>query len=156
MSNELHPKTVDLIVPTIRIPSLQKTGNVIRGPEAFGCFNTGTRPTILRDCEGNYLVGAENDVETLRSLRHSAAIRAMNHQPTMPINGFDGRSFHNGKRVAKCFKGRGAAIKMFLQLVSEQLYMNDRLREDMQFAAKQSQSSDPETAICGAMAMAEF
>ena len=135
----MHPKAAEMKVPPLR------TGRRLIGPEALGCCNTGTRPILLHRAEGFY-VGVENDVVELIHLR---AVDEMAGRKVRV-------SYRLGERKARFFKTRPPAVAMFRQLISDRLEMNDRLRVEYEQARQQSTSSNPETAIAGALKLGDF
>lgn len=147
----MNPKT-----PTT-IPSLSP-GKLIKGPEALGCFNTGTRPMLLHSKDGLWYVGVENDVDTLKSLRLAYDIRRGMGLPPMKHKGLNASAttFKNGSRVAKCFRTRKPAVQMFRELLSQRLDMNDILKAGAESAIAKTKSSDPVEAIQGAMELLAY
>jgi len=135
----MHPKAAEMKVPPLR------TGRRLIGPEALGCCNTGTRPTLLRRAEGFY-VGAENDVVELIHLRTFDELAGRKVRV----------SYKSGDRKARFFKTRRPAVAMFRQLISDRLEMNDRLHAEYEQARQESASSNPETAIAGALKLGDF
>ena len=135
----MHPKAAEMKVPPLRMDRR------LIGPEALGCCNTGTRPILLHRAEGFY-VGAENDVNELTHLR---AVDEMAGRKVRV-------SHKSSRRKARLFKTRPPAVVMFRQLISDRLEMNDRLRAEYEQARQESTSSNPETAIAGAVKLGDF
>ena len=85
---------------SIQVPRL-KQGQGYKGPEFFGCFNTGVAPSIFHSHTGKYVVGPELRCrDTMR-----AALTLTSH-----------RVIGAGRDRVWLFKGRGPAVSKFLAL----------------------------------------
>lgn len=127
----------------ITVPTLRK-GKAFMGPEAFGCCNTGTRPMILHSVStGLWLVGPELAVDEVRS--------------AVCFGGNQGkRTLVRMGRTVHIYKTRGPAVRRFQDNVDEQRAMNLRLKAGYDAATSDARSADPETAIAGAVALADY
>lgn len=133
----LHPEAYRL---ASELPMILNRGEGFAGPEAYGCINSGTRPSILRASVGPaYYVGPELEV-TDKSVR---AWFRMN--PSVRKHGRCWR-----------FRSRTAAVNKWRELVSERVYQNERLAAEHAKAAADARSSDYQTALQGALAMGDF
>ena len=129
----------------IKVPRLSK-GKGIKGPEPFGCFNTGVAPVIMRSkVNGKYLVGLENDVYDARQklcFSNYANVRVIYHI--------------DSKRDVRIYKTRAPAVAKFTELCEKQIAQNKTFRDEYQQARKDAQSKDYETALKGALNMADY
>lgn len=99
----------------MNIPRL-RPGAGFRGPEAFGCCNTGTAPTIRRSLlTGKYLVGTERATEELLP---------------NPMLRTTKRKYQVGPNIVHVCRTRAAALKRFTALCEERRKLNDSLRAD--------------------------
>ena len=84
----------------IKVPRLDK-GKGFKGPDFYGCMNTGTAPAIFHSRTGKYVVGPE-----------MAARDAMQAGACL----LNKRTFGKGRQKVYIFKGRGPAVSKFLVL----------------------------------------
>lgn len=123
------------------IPRLTK-GRGVKGPEPFGCFNTGHAPVIMRSrASGKYLVGPELAVDAVRDAHLFHGHR---------------RKFGQGRDTVRVYRTRKAAVARFDELRAAMSAANDGMRAEYLQAKADAASSDPETAVRGALAMADF
>jgi hypothetical protein len=126
---------------TTPVPRLTK-GRGVKGPEPFGCFNTGHAPVILRSgASGKYIVGPELAVDAARDAHLFHARK---------------RKFGKGRDAAWVYKTRKPAVAKFEELRAAMMDANDRMRAEYRQAKADAASPDPETAIRGATATADF
>jgi len=125
-------------------------GKGLRGPEPFGCMNTGVAPVIMRSkATGKFLVGPELEVYEARNRI------LFDREKNKRI--LKGRLNPNDKRRrVYVFKTRAPAVAQFEKLVLAQRAQNDEMRAEYEDAKKRSQSSNPEVAIQGALDLSEF
>jgi len=147
MAKQLHPE-----VAKAKMPQLRRNGQTIKGPEPVGCMNSGFRPMIVRrwTISGKpdaYYVGYETEIDDL----HEDRLRAARAGRKMPISRKRGDKFG-----ARLYKSASAARAKFLELVSDRLYENEATREEYRRAREQARSKNPETAIAGALRLADF
>jgi hypothetical protein len=109
-----------------KVPRLTK-GKGIRGPDYYGCLNTGMAPAIINSSiAGRYLVGPELYITT-RDFAFAIA-----RQPNK-------RKFSFDNRVVQAFKTRKPAVDLFQKLCHEATERNDRIaaehKRDQELAA---------------------
>ncbi len=138
---ESTPPTPAERAAKLTVPRIPK-GKGMKGPEPFGCFNTGTAPTICRSLStGKYVVGAQNDVEEVRRM---ILYRQHEHKRIFHL--------HIGKtRPCYVFKGRGTAVAKFRELCAAMFAMNDSMIAEYQQAKEDSKSKDPNKAMAGVL-----
>ena len=87
----------------ITVPRLAK-GKGFKGPEFYGCMNTGMAPAIFHSRTGKYVVGLE--IPCREAMRSGACVgnaRVYNNS-------------NDGRRKVRIFKSRGPAVAKFLEL----------------------------------------
>lgn len=127
----------------IIIPRLTK-GKGVKGPEPFGCYNTGAAPVILRSrASGRYLVGLEIAVDAARN-EHLFAANARR------------RKLGRGRDTVWVFKTRQPAVAKFRELVAAAEAQSAEMRSEYDDARRAAASRDPETAAAGILRLAEF
>jgi len=130
----------------IKVPRLTK-GKGMKGPEPYGCFNTGMATVILRSrATGKYLVGPEIEVDTVREkilFGNNANKRIFKH-PQYP------------HRTVYVFKTRTPAVAKFVELCNRQLAENESDRQAHQQAKRDAQSSNPETRMKGINSLMDY
>ena len=92
----------------ITVPRLAK-GKGFKGPDFYGCFNTGTAPAIFHSRTGKYVVGPE-----------SAAREAMSEGICLTNK----RCYGKDRRKVWIFKGRGPAVARFMVLCGVRILEN--------------------------------
>jgi hypothetical protein len=106
----------------ITVPRLAK-GKGYKGPEFYGCFNTGMAPTIFHSRTGKWIVGPE--------LRCRDAMREG------WLIGTHRRIVGEGRQRCWIFTARGSAVRKFMALCGAQILENDKIRkEHIETAAK--------------------
>lgn len=94
----------------IQVPRLAK-GQGYKGPEHYGCFNTGMASCIFHSRTGRYVVGPE--IPCRDAMR--AGLTLVEHK----------RVHGEGRRRVWIFKGRKAAVAKFMALCGAQILEND-------------------------------
>lgn len=98
----------------IKVPRLPK-GRGYRGPDFYGCFNTGTAPCIRRSRRtGKYIVGAESNTEM--ALNDARLLTNM-------------RSWEIGGRTVYVYKTRAPAVRRFEAMCEERIRENEEMRK---------------------------
>ena len=120
----------------ITVPRLKK-GQGLKGPEYFGCFNTGVAPTIIRSLTGKYGVGPELAC-------HDAIHRYVSFT--------DKRSTGEGRQKVCIYKHRGPAVKKFLALCGQQITDNHAMREEYIATRRKADAGD----IAAALHLGDF
>ncbi len=109
------------------VPRLAK-GKGFKGAEFFGCFNTGMAPAIFHSKTGKYLVGPEipcrEAMERFITLSNKRV--------------WDDR---HGRRVW-LFKGRGPAVKKFMELCQAREDENANIRREYQETKAKAAAGD--------------
>jgi len=132
----------------MQVPRLSK-GKGIKGPEPYGCFNTGTAPVILHSRSGLWLVGPENEVDGARE-----RLCFRENQNRRILKGH--RNPSDRRRWVYVYRTRGPAVRRFQELCEERGRMNAEMRSEHARAARDAASSDPETSIRGALTLGDF
>lgn len=105
----------------IQVPRLSK-GKGYKGPEFYGCCNTGMAPAIFHSRTGKYIVGPE--------------MRCRDAMRDFVLLG-NKRTVGTGRDKCWIFKGRAGAVKRFMSLCGAAILMNDKIRkEHIETAAK--------------------
>ena len=120
----------------MQVPRLAK-GKGYKGPEAFGCFNTGMAPAIFHSRTGKYIVGPE--------LRCRDAMRAgllLGRQ----------RTHGEGGHRVYMFKTRKPAIAKFMALCEAQTADNKATAEHVRNLCNKAKQGD----IAAALALGDF
>ena len=111
----------------IQVPRLAK-GHGYKGPEFYGCCNTGMAPAIFHSRCGKYCVGPE--------LRCRDAMRAgIGYVAKV-------RTIGEGRQKVWLFKGRAAAVRRFLALCGAQLVENEKMRREHAETARKAARGD--------------
>jgi len=111
----------------IQVPRLAK-GHGYKGPEFYGCCNTGMAPTIFHSRCGKYYVGPK--------LRCRDAMRAgIGYVAKV-------RTIGEGRQKVWLFKGRAAAVRRFLALCGAQLVENEKMRREHAETARKAARGD--------------
>jgi len=110
----------------IKVPRLDK-GKGFKGPEFYGCFNTGLAPAIFHSRTGKYVVGPETVCRDAmqQCVCHTAA-----------------RTWGVGNRKVFIFKGRAAAVSKFLALCGAQILQNHEIRVEHIKTARAAAAGD--------------
>ena len=100
---------------SITVPRLAK-GKGDKGPEHYGCFNTGMAPSIFHSRCGKYYVGPEIPCrDAIRAgIGYFAKVRTV---------GTD-------RRKVFIYKGRKAAVAKFMALCGAQILENEKQRRE--------------------------
>ncbi len=114
MKHPFDPAVTDLRAITIDVPRLAK-GRGYKGPEFYGCYNTGMAPSIFHSRTGKYVVGPE--------LRCHDAMRA-------GITLMDKRVYGEGRQRVWLFKSRKPAVAKFVVLAVAQEQENRAMRQE--------------------------
>ena len=120
----------------IKVPRLNK-GRGFKGPEFYGCFNTGMAPSIFHSKTGKYIVGPENRCRD-----------AMREGVT-----FTNKRVHgDGNHRVWLFKGRKPAVGKFMALCGAQIMENETMRRDHAETAAKAARGD----IAAALHLGDF
>ena len=112
------------------VPRLTK-GKGVRGPDFYGCCNTGMAPAIVHsNVAGRYLVGPELYVS---DFQYTFQIFK---QPRKRKFVFD------GCRVVHAFKTRKAAVELFQQQCAAAKAQNDKIADEHRRDLAAAQSGD--------------
>lgn len=112
------------------VPRLTK-GKGVRGPEFYGCCNTGLAPVIVHSkVAGRYLVGPE--------------LYASELQYTFQIfkNPRKRKFVFDGNRTVHAFKTRKAAVELFHEQCDAVAEQNNRIRQQHQADLVAAQNGD--------------
>ena len=129
-----------------KVPRLSR-GKGFRGPEPFGCFNTGTAPVIMHSRTGKWLVGPEIELDDARNF--------ILFEPNKNKRIYKGRNTSD-KWWVYIYKSRKPAVSKFQELCDKQDKMNNEMRAEYLQAKKDSQSNNPEIRAKGIMALADY
>jgi hypothetical protein len=122
----------------ITVPRLAK-GKGYKGPEFYGCFNTGTAPAIFHSRTGKYVVGPEfNCREAMRYGACSLELRTV--------------KCSDARRTVWIFKGRKAAVAKFLALCGARILENDAIRREHAETARKARAGD----MAAVLALGDF
>ena len=117
-----------------QVPRLTK-GKGVRGPDFYGCCNTGMAPAIVHSrVAGRYLVGPELYITEFEY------VFQIFKQPRKRKFTFD-----NG-RVVHAFRTRKAAVELFQQLAAAAKAQNDKIAEQHKSDLVAARSGDLEAA----------
>lgn len=136
MIHPLDPAVTDLQSITIDVPRLPK-GRGYKGPEFYGCFNTGMAPSIFHSRTGKWVVGPE--------LRCRDAMRA-------GITLQDRKGWGVGPQRVWIYKGRKAAVAKFTALCIKQTRENRKMRQEHAEALEKARKGD----MAAALALGDF
>lgn len=131
MIHPLDPAITDLREITIDVPRLAK-GRGYKGPEFYGCYNTGMAPCIFHSRTGKYVVGPE--------LRCRDAMRAALTLQNKRCHG-------EGRQRVWIFKGRKAAVAKFTALCIAQTRENDTMRREHAATLEKARRGDMAAAL---------
>lgn len=123
----------------IAVPRLAK-GKGYKGPEFYGCFNTGMAPAIFHSRCGKYYVGPEIPCrDAMRAgIGYFAKVRV--------VNGADPR------RKVWIFKGRRAAVAKFMALCGARIIENETVRREHAEATRKAAAGN----MAAALALGDF
>lgn len=136
MIHPFDPAVTDLQAITIEVPRLAK-GRGYKGPEFFGCFNTGMAPCIFHSRTGKYVVGPE--------LRCRDAMRA-------GLTLQNKRCHGEGRQRVWIFKSRKPAIAKFVALAVAQEQENAAMRKQHSETLAKARKGD----LAAALALGDF
>jgi len=137
MIHPLDPAVTDLRAITIDVPRRLAKGRGYKGPEFYGCFNTGMAPCIFHSRTGKWVVGPE--------LRCRDAMRA-------GLTLGSKRRHGEGRRAVWIFKGRKAAVAKFMALCGARILENDAVRREHAATLEKARRGD----IAAALALGDF
>lgn len=110
----------------ITVPRLAK-GKGYKGPEFYGCFNTGMAPAIFHSRTGKYIVGPE--------------MRCRDAMREFVLLG-NKRTVGTGRAKCWIFKGRAGAVKRFMVLCGAAILENDKIRKEHIATAAKARAGD--------------
>lgn len=115
---------------TTQLPRLNR-GTGVRGPEPYGCFNSGFAPVIRRSkLTGRYIVGFQLDTEfAIKDIRSLG-------KRTFKVNG----------RPVWSFKTRKPAVAKFQELVNTRNAQNRAIAAEFHLALTAAKTGDLEAA----------
>ncbi|MEN6367761.1 MAG: hypothetical protein ABFC88_13195 [Thermoguttaceae bacterium] len=111
----------------IKVPRLAK-GRGYKGPEFYGCCNTGLAPAIFHSRTGKYVVGPE--IPCRDAMREGLTLG------NKRVHGKDPR------RRVWIFKGRKPAIAKFMALCGARILENETIRREHAGTARKAASGD--------------
>ena len=115
----------------IRVPRLAQ-GKGYRGPEFWGCCNTGTAPSIFHSRNGRYVVGPE-----------MACRDAMQNGVT-----FGNKRIHgDGRQRVWLYKSRKPAVAKFMALCGARIMENETVRREYMETRAKAAKGDIAAAI---------
>ncbi len=118
-----------------KVPRLAK-GQGIKGPEFYGCCNTGLAPAIVNSSiAGRYIVGPELYVT------ESQFVRAIGLAPYKRKFVFD------RTRIVHAFKTRAAAVKLFTEQCKRAKAENDKIAQQHKSDLAAAKAGDLEAAL---------
>jgi len=136
MQHPFDPAVTDLREITIDVPRLAK-GKGYKGPEFYGCYNTGVAPSIFHSRTGKYVVGPE--------LRCRDAMRA-------GITLLGKRVHGEGKEQVWLFKSRKPAVAKFVALAVAQEQENRAMRQEHAATLEKARQGD----MAAVLALGDF
>ncbi len=109
----------------IKVPRLAQ-GHGFKGPDFYGCCNTGTAPSIFHSRFG-WVVGQECACrEAMREGHHLADIR----------------TYGSGRRTVHFYKTRGPAVRLFMAQCGARILENEAMRKEHRETARLAQQGD--------------
>lgn len=120
----------------IQVPRL-KQGQGYKGPEFYGCMNTGMAPAVFHSRSGKYVVGPE--------LRCRDAMRAA-------LTLSDRRVVGEGRQRVWLFKSRGPAVAKFLALCGAAILENAEMARQHREAREKAARGD----MAAVLALGDF
>jgi len=120
----------------IKVPRLAK-GHGYKGPEFFGCFNTGMAPAIFHSITGKYVVGPE--IPCRDAMRQGDTLLGR-------------RTVGEGRRKVCIFAGRKPAVVKFMVLCGAQIMENYGVRQDYLATRHKAAQGD----LAAALAFGDF
>jgi hypothetical protein len=112
----------------ITVPKLAK-GQGYKGPEFYGCFNTGMAPSIFHSRTGKYVVGAEIPCrDAMRAGSCLIGIRVVKNS--------------DPRRRVFIYKGRGPAVRKFMALCGARILENEAMRKEHAETARRAAAGD--------------
>lgn len=136
MIDPLDPAVTDLLAITIDVPHLAK-GRGYKGPEFYGCYNTGMAPCIFHSRTGKWVVGPE--------LRCRDAMRAGIMLQNVFCHG-------KGRQRVWIFKTHKNAVAKFTDLCITQTRENDAMRREHSATLEKARRGD----MAAVLALGDF
>lgn len=121
----------------IKVPRLDK-GKGFKGPEFYGCFNTGLAPAIFHSRTGKYVVGPE--IPCREAMQAGACLDRKRTWGT------------DDRRKVYIFKGRAAAVSKFLALCGAAILQNHQIRQEHIETARKARGGD----MAAVLALADY
>ena len=122
----------------ITVPRLAK-GRGFKGPEFYGCFNTGLAPAIFHSRTGKYVVGPE--------LPARDAMRAGTCLLTTRVV-----KCSDARRTVFIYKGRKPAVAKFMALCGARILENHNVRQEHLATARKAATGD----MAAVLALGDF
>lgn len=125
---------------SISVPRL-KNNQGFRGPDFYGCINTGTSPLIWRKAFGLkgpdlYFVGPELEVREVLDIHRTSYLFSSN--PPKGPKPFKNRKFGN----VSVFKTRASAVKAFQGIYESRIKANEKTQKEHLKALKGAKSGN--------------
>ena len=118
-----------------KVPRLAK-GQGIKGPEFYGCCNTGLAPAIVNSSiAGRYIVGPELYVTESQFVR------------TIGLNPRKRKFMFDRTRTVVAFKTRASAVKLFCKLCEAAKAQNDKIADEHRRDLAAAKAGDLEAAL---------
>ena len=121
----------------ITVPRLNK-GRGFKGPEFYGCFNTGMAPAIFHSRTGKYVVGPELPArDAMRAGTLLTKVRTVGTDP---------------RRKVWIFRGRKPAVAKFMALCGARILENHNVRQEHLATARKAATGD----MAAVLALGDF
>ncbi len=111
----------------IKVPRLGK-GKGFKGPEFYGCMNTGLAPAIFHSRTGKYVVGPE--IPCREAMQAGACLDNKRTWGT------------DARRKVYIFKGRAAAVAKFMVMCGARILENAQIRAEHAETARKARNGD--------------
>ena len=147
------------------VPRLRK-GQGVKGPEFYGCFNSGLAPVLMRAQTGEdgpdiYVVGPPLRAEEVREKVKIAdkmvrEFKFADKDGILPRRIWREKSDPGGAHTVWVFRSRKPAVEKFAELCGKVVEYNAEDRARHEKAISDAKSADPIRRIKGALALGEF
>ena len=141
-------------------------GAGMKGPDHYGCINSGLQPVILHAQTGReganfYIVGPDCPAVGVREKVKLSEFRfrvfgERDKDGDLTRRIWREKNDPHEKRTVWVFKSRKPAVEKFIELCEKVVAWNNEQREAHKKAIADSKSSDPATRMAGAFAAADF
>ena len=165
----MPPQRKPFTADDVRKQGRLKKGDVLGGPEPYGCINSGVRPTLahLNTPTDLYIVGPDcRAAEIRKALRQAEYHVDIMERSGMKPNARAAKMLRtrihreqgdpHGRRTVFVFRSKAPAIAKFVDLCNVILDENAQDRANHQKAIADMRSPDPERRVRGALAAMDY